>query len=257
MPSFGISIASVADKTNATLDPELETYYLMDIFSTRLPALAEDAGRARAMGSGQATRQKLTEAERVEMSVLVRRMADGRSAVEAVRKAGSLDAGLRTQLGDVTRPLDAALLGFVELIDTRLLKPAEIDIVPARVFEAGTQVVDGFSALFDVAAREFDLRLAERLSRLERVRTLAFGVILASLLVAGYLFLGLRRAMLDAIGQIQAGVGRISQAGWMSASRCRRTMPLVKSPMPQRHANQPAGQDQGRRGSGCNQPAGA
>ena len=205
-------ITSVADKTNATLDPELETYYLMDIFLARLPALAEDAGRGRALGSGQASRQKLTEAERIEMSVLVRRMTDGRSAVEAaVRKAGSFDAGLRARLGDVIKPLEAALLGFVELIDTRLLKPAEIDILPARVFETGTQAVDGAYALFDMAAREFDLRLTERLSHLERVRTLAIGVILVSLLVAGYLFLGLRRAMLDAIGQIQAGVGRISQ----------------------------------------------
>jgi hypothetical protein len=32
-------IALVADNTNATLDPELETYYLMDLFVTRLPSL--------------------------------------------------------------------------------------------------------------------------------------------------------------------------------------------------------------------------
>ena len=43
-------ITSIADRTNATLDPELETFYLMDVFAVRLPTLAEDAGRARALG---------------------------------------------------------------------------------------------------------------------------------------------------------------------------------------------------------------
>jgi methyl-accepting chemotaxis protein len=75
-------ITSIADRTNATLDPELETFYLMDVFVVRLPALAEDAGRARALGAGQAMRQKQTEAERVEMTVMLRRMQDGRAAIE-------------------------------------------------------------------------------------------------------------------------------------------------------------------------------
>ena len=43
-------ITSISDRTNATLDPELETFYLMDVFVGRLPTLAEDAGRARALG---------------------------------------------------------------------------------------------------------------------------------------------------------------------------------------------------------------
>lgn len=36
-------------------------------------------------------------------------------------------------------------------------------------------------------------------------------MIAVSLLVVGYLFVGLRRAMLQAIGQIEAGVGRMAQ----------------------------------------------
>ena len=76
-------IGHVADQTNATLDPELETYYLMDIFADRLPGLSEDAGRARALGTVQASRQKQTEAERIEISVLMQRMADGRAAIAA------------------------------------------------------------------------------------------------------------------------------------------------------------------------------
>ena len=206
-------IGHVADQTNATLDPELETYYLMDIFADHLPGLSEDAGRARALGTVQASRQKQTEAERIEISVLMQRMADGRAAIAAAAaKAGSSDAALHDVLAVPAKELETRLQAFVELIDGGLLKATEISVVPSKYFDVGTRAVDGAYGLFDVAAREFDRRLGVRVARLEQARMVAVGVIALSLLLAGYLFLGLRRAMLDAIGQIQSGVGRMSNS---------------------------------------------
>uniref|UniRef100_UPI0035B1D598 HAMP domain-containing protein n=1 Tax=Zoogloea sp. TaxID=49181 RepID=UPI0035B1D598 len=205
-------ITHVADATNATLDPELETYYLMDVFTIRLPGLAEDAGLMRALGAGLATRQKVTDAERVEIGVLVHRIADGRGAIAAaIGKAGGSDPALRTALESTARPLDAAMQDFVGLVEGSLVKTADIVVAPPKVFEAGTKAVDSAYALFDMSAREFDQRLTQRLTRLERVRATAIGVIVISLLVAGYLFLGFRRAMLHGIGEIQRGVGRMSE----------------------------------------------
>ena len=205
-------ITSIADRTNATLDPELETFYLMDVFAVRLPTLAEDAGRARALGASQAMRQKQTEAERVEMTVMLRRMLDGRAAIEAaLSKAGSQDATLRANLSGAGKALDASLKDYLELVQTGLLNASEITLAPTQYFDVATKAVDSAYGLFDLAAREFDQRLAERLASLERARALVFGVIAVSLLVVGYLFIGLRRAMLQAIGQIEAGVGRMSQ----------------------------------------------
>ena len=205
-------ITSIADRTNATLDPELETFYLMDVFAVRLPTLAEDAGRARALGASQAMRQKQTEAERVEMTVMLRRMQDGRAAIDAaLSKAGSQDVALRANLSGAGKALDASLKDYLELVQTGLLSASEITLAPTQYFDVATKAVDSAYGLFDLAAREFDQRLAERLASLERARALVFGVIAVSLLVVGYLFIGLRRAMLQAIGQIEAGVGRMSQ----------------------------------------------
>ena len=204
-------ITHVADVTNATLDPELETYYLMDMFTTRLPALAEDAGATRAIGTGIATRQKIVESERVDLGVLTQRITDGRSAVEAaVAKAGSKDAGLNAMLAGPGKALAAETQAFVDLVRGSVLSPAEISVEPGRVFEAGTRAVDSAYAVFDIAAKEFDRRLADRLARLEQVRLVVIGVIAVCLLVAGYLFLGFRRTMLTSIGEIQSGLSRMS-----------------------------------------------
>uniref|UniRef100_UPI0035AF3352 HAMP domain-containing protein n=1 Tax=Zoogloea sp. TaxID=49181 RepID=UPI0035AF3352 len=204
-------ITHVADSTNATLDPELETYYLMDIFTGRLPGLAEESGTVRGLGAGIAARQKLTDAERVDLSVLLQRIADSRAGVEAaVAKAGSKEPALRDLLAQPAKAALSESQAFSEMASGSLLKAAEINVAPPKLFDAGSRAVDGAYALFDVAAKEFDRRLVERLSRLEGVRMLVIGVIAGCLLVAGYLFLGFRRTMLASIGEIQSGVGRMS-----------------------------------------------
>jgi methyl-accepting chemotaxis protein len=205
-------IALVADNSNATLDPELETYYLMDIFVSRLPDLTEDAGRARALGTGLASRRQSTENERVDMHVLLRRLADGRAAIDsAVVKAGANEPALQAALEAPRKVVDENVRALVSLVEGRVLKQAEIAIAPLEVFEAGSRAVDAGYALFDVSAREFDQHLNRRLARLENARLAAVGVILVSLVLALYLFLGFRRTMLHGIEQIQSGLARIGQ----------------------------------------------
>ena len=204
-------ITRTADLTNATLDPELETYYLMDLFTSRIPNIAEDAGRARALGTGLAVRQVSTEAERIDLTVLLRRVADGRTAIEAsIIKAGGSEAGLKALLHEPQTVFDTHAKAFLDLAERDLLKPTGIVVPPTQVFDAGSKAVDSAYALFDVSAREFDQRLAARLDRLQDARLMAIGVIVVSLLTVVYLFLGFRRTMLDGIGEIQAGVRRIA-----------------------------------------------
>ena len=80
-------------------------------------ALAEDAGRARALGTGLAMRQKQTEAERVEMTVMQRRMQDGRAAIEAsLSKAGSQDASLRATLSGAGKRMEKSIENYEKII---------------------------------------------------------------------------------------------------------------------------------------------
>ena len=203
-------IALVADNTNATLDPELETYYLMDLFVTRLPELAEDAGRLRALGSWLAIRRESTEAERVDVHVLMRRIRDVRAAVDAsVSKAGSGGDALRDVLEGPRKAIDGNVDALLALVDGGLVRPSATGASPGQVFEAGTLAVDSSYALVDVSAREFDKYLARRIERLERARIVALGAIAAGLLLAGYLFMGFRRTMLAGIEEIQSGLGRM------------------------------------------------
>ena len=74
-----------ADKSNLTLDPDLDTYYLMDTLITKLPALADATGRAAdlrvAANGGRAVPG--VDSARIELAVLLGTVRNAAAAVDA------------------------------------------------------------------------------------------------------------------------------------------------------------------------------
>ncbi|NTV11366.1 MAG: HAMP domain-containing protein, partial [Zoogloea sp.] len=204
-------IGEVADRTNASLDPEMDTYYLQDLFTQRIPFSVEHLGPARALAAGVAARHHVTDDERTELIVL-RRLAEQDHAAAAgdVAKAVSAAPELKELLETGEARFGGAQSAFFEQIDKEILKAQTIEIPSRNIFEVASRAVDAGYALFDVAQQEFASRLDARLARLEGSRELALGVIAASMLVAAYLFLGFRGAMISAIAQIKHGAERMS-----------------------------------------------
>ena len=69
-----------SDNSNLTLDPDIDSYYLMDAATTKLPTLANTIGEALAWAAKPETGQALTPAERdrlVELRPLISSALDG------------------------------------------------------------------------------------------------------------------------------------------------------------------------------------
>jgi hypothetical protein len=53
-------MVDLADETQLTLDPAMDTYYFMDTVVTKMPAMLEPMGITRARGTGVLSSQELT-----------------------------------------------------------------------------------------------------------------------------------------------------------------------------------------------------
>ncbi len=63
-------IVSVADISNLTLDPDLDSYYLMDILVNRIPVLADKMGLMRAIGTEVINQQNITAEQKNTLTTL-------------------------------------------------------------------------------------------------------------------------------------------------------------------------------------------
>ena len=195
-------VTAAADGSNLTLDPDINTYYLMDAAVGAIPTLAETSGRLRGLGSAAAASGKSTPA-------VARQLAGG----EALGKefAARLQVALAKVLTvhpALAKPLDAsmALAAMNQLLDH-----VAVGSDAAAILASGNTAVAGFLALQKTAAVELDKLVQERISSLETRRNTVGGVIAFSLLLSAYLFYSFALVVNGGLQQMSRHIERIAQ----------------------------------------------
>ncbi|GAA5183675.1 hypothetical protein GCM10025771_35850 [Niveibacterium umoris] len=206
-------IGTVADNTNATLDPEVTTYYLMTIFAQDGPGVIEAVGRMRARTVSAILAKQVSVADRVDIAVQQSAISRGMRDLDlALQKALAADASgvIKEKVAPKAEAFNSKLKAALEL-SARILAADKVDGTPDEVWSVTSAAVQSGNALLDAAADTFDQSIDSRVERLTHERQAIFAVFAAAVAVALYLFLGFRAGMLAAIGSIQSGARRISQ----------------------------------------------
>ncbi|TXC66238.1 HAMP domain-containing protein [Piscinibacter aquaticus] len=172
-------LTQAADGSNLTLDPDLDSYYLMDSVTATLPAMIEataklnDAARAVARGvtASQALVHEMTRAEALSD------FGDDRWAA-AMPKVYSLRPEFKSELGD--EPVRHALHAFHELATSLTAEDAKL--------AAASVVIDGLRDVQLKSLDKLDRLLEARRSAMETQRAWVGAVVLLSLVTAVYLF---------------------------------------------------------------------
>jgi methyl-accepting chemotaxis protein len=166
-------ITQVANGSNLILDPDLDTYYLMDTLITKLPAAADQAGRT----------------------------AD---LARIVNGDGSMDQ--RVALRSADDALKATLTALETGLDTAFAKTASTSL--KNELSPGLQALTTGPSTANVAALEtattpqLDGLLKVRVDKLAAARTKLAVILAAALMLALYLFLGFFTSMRTSVARL-------------------------------------------------------
>jgi methyl-accepting chemotaxis protein len=199
-------IVQVSDKSNLTLDPDLDTYYLMDALVFRLPLLLDTGGQAydrvllaRSGPSGD------RDATRIELAI----------AGGALTTTGdAVDAGVKTMLEQTKSPTLAqavqgkakaahdALAGLVDQI-TDAVRTGNLDSVQEDAADAAFAATAALAAAYQPQDDELiGVRIGGFEAKAHRVEL----ALLLSVLVAGYLAVGFYFATTQALRKMGASL---------------------------------------------------
>src|SRR5258708_5322868 len=177
-------IAHVGDTSTLILDPDLDTYYLMDTVVNKLPLMIEKTGQLRGLGAGYSARQKMTAEERVRFAILSSELQTTiEQTLRGLRVASEANASLQSRLGTLVRKSVDINQIFLSTSKSKILNASRITIRPTAYFIVGTQALDTDFQLFDTASERLDVLLQ---ARSERSLRKLWGV---SLFVTGILIL--------------------------------------------------------------------
>ncbi|MDA8412536.1 MAG: methyl-accepting chemotaxis protein [Desulfobacteraceae bacterium] len=181
-------IVQVADNSNLTLDPDIDSYYLMDTFSTKLPPLAEAISRANIIASRLTGASGSSVGDRTDLIVLsgqIKTLVDG--VKKNIQAACEKNANLRVILEGPLQEIESSSTVFLRAIAVSAANVATPSPAPASVAKAAKDATGAVFRANAVVARELDGLLAARVSGFRTRMTTYLSISFVLFLIGVYL----------------------------------------------------------------------
>ena len=215
-------INKIGDASNLILDPDLDSYYVMDITLLRLPEAVDQARVLMTMAATMRAQKSLTDDEKAQVLIRAGQFA---AAVDGI--AASLDSAYKANADGKTRPALAAQAGvfakaaadYLAAINAAAVvlsgdDRARLDL--ANLKRLNDAVLEASSTFWGTAANELERLLTVRIDGFKAKLWSALAVTLVATLLALLFAWSLSRSIIRAIRGLVAGIGEMT-GGDMSA----------------------------------------
>ncbi|NMM27569.1 MAG: methyl-accepting chemotaxis protein [Glaciimonas sp.] len=184
-----------------SLDPEAQSYYLIDAVLVQAPMLAEIFGQTRATGAGLLAAQSATVEDRMKVIALLDKANDHYSGVsDSLERAVSHSPQLKEKLAAPSQAALATATQVIQLARNEIVKAEQLQFPAPDYFNQFTVAIDTQYQLNEVALVELEAMLAGRVAQLTTIRYLLSGVILLLSLLAAYINFLITRGLLRQLG---------------------------------------------------------
>ncbi|NTU76387.1 MAG: methyl-accepting chemotaxis protein, partial [Alphaproteobacteria bacterium] len=211
--------SKVADGSNLTLDPDLDSYYAQDLLTVKLPEFADQAASLVRMAELYRQKQELTTQEKADFLIHAGQFAAAYSGVRGDvegAEAGNPDGALKPTLDPAVAELVAATDLYLKVVNdlgTQFSEgdPQKANLESLKKHHGAVQM--SARRLHEVAATELDRLLNVRIDGFSQKLNVSMGVTLLVVLLA-FLFSRLMvRSILTAIRRLVEGIDQIADGG--------------------------------------------
>jgi methyl-accepting chemotaxis protein len=204
-------MVDVADDTELTLDPVMDTYYFMDTIVTKMPAMLEQMGITRARGTALLTRKEISQAQRIEISSTIAQM-DGTLKAQNINleKVIRFAPYLQGALSAPTKAFSDSAEKIFALVRDDILGEKFVTN-PQDYFAITTQEIDlGYKVMFDTLIPQFEQQLQGRVDKARKVLMLEIGLAILIAVLVAYLGLGTYYSVMNSVDDFSSGARRLA-----------------------------------------------
>ncbi len=183
---------AVADEFALTLDPQIDTYYLIDTAIAKLPFALDHIGQLRAYGASILVRKQLAEGQKITLYKTIGMLEDAIEASEAnLEKAARYNPAARQALSATPGVIADAARRVTGVIEADIFTGRFSDD-PGEFFKIASLAIDeSYQQIYETLLPMTGKLLGARIARAENMLHAAIGIALALLLVVGYFSAGI------------------------------------------------------------------
>lgn len=203
--------AEIGDKSNLILDPDLDTYYLMDSFIFGLPSLMESASKAKIQVMDIAPGAEITDEKKIELISLRDSIRNNLGRLEyAVKAMTEHNPGIGPKIKEAFDPLAKSTKNYANLIDTGIIH-AKINRINRNQFVNVADNTIGLTAkLYDLETVTLDTLIQKRIDKYSQIKTQSIIAAIVFLTLALYGFIAFYFSVKQAVRTLQRNAVKLA-----------------------------------------------
>ncbi len=163
-------IVNIGDMSNLILDPELDSFYLMDAVINKLPLIIENIGKSRGLSAAIVNKKSITQKElRALSEYMPQLMGEIKLLESGFETAYKTNPILKERLDRIKSELVKYVYKFETSVNNHVLENQDIN--SAAIFDQGTKAIEKANLLYNKADKELKDILSQRLADLKNRRT--------------------------------------------------------------------------------------
>lgn len=212
-------IAVVGDSSNLVLDPDMDSYYIMDTAVVKYPDILSKTSQIASMTVDSLSKPQRTVDDQIGKAMVegaIRSTLDG--AKVGLKNASAANAALKEGLDPFSKS-ENATIGFLKLLDDSLIGSGESaptgrnQAINSRL----KQTNEINATAFRLYLKQLDDLLAKRISDTTSHEKNVFTVVIVALLIAGYLLLSFYLSFKETVATILAGTRNFAAGDWRAS----------------------------------------
>ncbi|MBC3873117.1 methyl-accepting chemotaxis protein [Undibacterium flavidum] len=157
----------IADYYGLCLDPDADSYQLIQSMYYQLPYLTEETGKLRAKGAGLLAKKEATPDDRSALASIAGRVNDRlQQTNSAFNKAANANPMIKEKLNESLRAAFELTSNVMLIADTNIIKAETLSYSSVEYVKLTTQAIDAQFKVNEEASKEIDLILANRVDDL-------------------------------------------------------------------------------------------
>ncbi|MCE1242712.1 methyl-accepting chemotaxis protein [Oryzomicrobium sp.] len=197
---------TVSDALGLTIDPDIDSFYLIDTIVHKLPSALERLGQLRARGAGLLSRKEMSDSQKVDLVALLADLdAQTKYYRIQIAKAQKANGAVKGLIGDSGQTFLAAVDGTAKLVREDILG-GHFATPPKAYFDQVTNVIDqGYKQMFDTLIPATATLIQTRIDHAQRSLYVALGTLVLVALLAAWLAAGMYLSVMKGLTDFARG----------------------------------------------------
>lgn len=205
-------ITIIGNASNLVLDPDVDSYYVMDTVLTQIPQVVTSIGKADGLAVGVLQRKTLTPEEKTQLVVFSSQITTPLSNVQSdLQLAMNYNGKLKVQMDEYTQKFQTAATAYVNLLNTRIIAGKAIHSPVSELMESSESAFAASMEYHHAGMQSLQTLLDIRRSAYVNRRNAVDVLIAFCLTLVAYLFVGFYRSTIGSITLLSEAVKRIGE----------------------------------------------